>query len=135
MKMSREPSTSAEREREHHGVARRNVGDWNAGSRCLGNRERRIGERRAADAGEVHAHHAMLAGTECRRDARCSEEFRAMSLTIIDAERKRLEAAGARHGKRGGGIQATGQQHDRGLLDAALSLPAHFPGTSPHNIL
>ena len=66
----------AEREREHHGVARGHVGDRNARARRLGNRERRIGERRSADAGEIHPHDAMLARAERRRDARRRERAR-----------------------------------------------------------
>src|SRR6202043_2981419 len=42
-----------ERERQHDGVARRNISDRNAGGGCFGNRKPQVGEPRTAYAGDI----------------------------------------------------------------------------------
>ena len=93
---------------------------------ALGHRDRGIRQRRAADAGQVHAHDAMLARAERTRDARrAAVELGCMALAVVDRERVALEALRAGDREHRGGIESAGEQHHRACrrLPLASLLP------------
>src|SRR6516225_3847017 len=96
-----------QRERQQDGVARRDVRDGNTLARALRHRDGAIGERRAANAGEIDAHDAMLAGAAGARDTASSVELRRVPLAIIDRERVAGEAPLERDRERRGRIEAS----------------------------
>ena len=53
-----------ERQREEHRVARRHVGDRDAGGRRLRHGDASVGERRTAERREIDVHHPVLDGAE-----------------------------------------------------------------------
>ena len=85
-----------EREGEEHRVARRHVGDRNAGARRLRHGDRAIGQRRAAERAEIDAQDAVLARAERRGDLRRGVELGAMALAVVEAERVAVETVAAR---------------------------------------
>ena len=118
----------AEREREHHRVARRNVGDRDSRRGRLGHRDRAVGERRAADSGQVHLHDAVLTHPQRGGDAARGLKLGHVALAIVDRQRVAGEALRRGDRERGGGIEAAGEQYHGARV-------AHFPGTLPHRYL
>ena len=105
----------AERAGQHHRVARRDVRDWNADLRRLGDCDRRIRERGAADAAEIDAQRPMLDRAERARDPCRGIELGAVALSVVEAQRMAAVAALARDRERRGGIEAAREQDDCAL--------------------
>ncbi|KAG1606523.1 hypothetical protein G6F45_013962 [Rhizopus arrhizus] len=91
----------AQGQRQHDGVARRHVGDRDAGTAGLGHVDV-VGQRRAADAAQVHVHglvrdHALGLG-----HARGGIQFGGMARAIAHAQGMHGEALFLGHGDDGG---------------------------------
>ena len=74
----------AEREREHHGVARRNISDRDSSRGRFRHLDPRVGERGAADARQIHAHDAMLTHPQRSGDAARGPQLGHVALAVID---------------------------------------------------
>ena len=74
----------------------------------------------------------MLMRTERLRHSCGRCKLGAMALTVVDAERVTSQPLLASNSQCGGGIQATGEQHDSIVSGHDSN---HLPGVSPHNTL
>ena len=74
-------------QRQHDGIARRHIGDGNAGLHSLRrDRDGCIGQRRTAELADIEMDDAMFDRAQaCRNSVGCGQ-FRSVSLTVIDRE-------------------------------------------------
>ncbi len=63
---------------------------------AFGHRDARIGQRRAADAGQIDAHDPMFTRAQGRGDSPCRVEFGAVALSVVHAQGVAFEAARSR---------------------------------------
>ena len=90
-------------------VARRDVGDRDAGRQAVFRHRDIRGERAPAEGPQIDLGHAMLAHAEVLCDARRRLQLDPMPLAVIERERVALEAVAPGDAQAGGGIQSSAQ--------------------------
>lgn len=102
-----------QRQRQHDGVARGNVGDRDAAVfACRRDGDGCIGQRGPAKRGQVDGEDFVICGTQRIGDFSCRVKFGGMPLAVIDTERVAVKLPVSGNRQRGGGIESAGQQHD-----------------------
>jgi len=100
----------AQREREQDRVARRHIGNGDAGLDASGrHRDRRVGERRSADPRKVQLLHVMAGGPERPRQPLRRFEFDGMALPVIHRQAPAFVTLAVGPGERRGGVEPAGQ--------------------------
>jgi len=98
-----------QRERQHNGVARGNVGDRDAAIfACRRDGDGCIGQRGPAKRGQVDGEDFVIGSMQCIGDFSCRVKFGGMSLAVVDAERVAVKLPVFGDRQRGGGIEAAG---------------------------
>ena len=96
------------------GVAGRDVGDWDFifGARLVRHVKIHVGQRGAAEGGEIDIDRAVLRHALRGSDLLSTVQFDHVALAIAEREGIAFKPVGVGNGQRGGGVQSATQQHD-----------------------